>query len=92
MGNTMDVLVLVFTTLGLGVLGSLPTIIIGRLLGVKGVVRKKPVQVLASGVVVMSMIRLSSLSEWPVGFQLLICAVCVPMGIYKAELWTKRNG
>jgi Ca2+/Na+ antiporter len=90
-GNVMDIFIFVYTTLGLGILGALPAIIIGRQLGVKGIMREKPVLVCAIGVIVMLVIRLTSVSKWSVMFQLLICAISVPMGIYKAESWARRN-
>jgi hypothetical protein len=83
----MDVLNFILTTVALGVLASLPTIIIGQLLVTKGMMREKPVQVLVLGIATMLFAQLMA-SEWCIGGKLFLVAISVPLGISR---WERRH-
>lgn len=86
----MDTLTFILTTVVFGTLASLPTIIVGQLLATKGTIHEKPMQVLVVGVVGMFFARLAA-SKWPIGIQLILLAISMPIGIYRADLWAKRR-
>ena len=86
----MDILIFILTTVVFGVLASLPTIIVGQSLATKGTIHEKPMQVLVVGVVAMFFARLAA-SEWPIGIQLVLVAISMPIGIHRADLWAKRR-
>ena len=88
----MDILIFILTTLCLGILGSIPTVVVRRLLTTNGMVYEEPVQVFAVGIAGMFFIRLVLFPELPAGFHLAVLAICLPLAIRKVALWTRKNG
>lgn len=85
--QNVDILIFILTTFGLGVLCSIPTIVVGRLLAARGVVREMPVWVLTAGVGAMFLSRLL-VPQAPVALVVAIVAIFLPLGMYRADLWT----
>jgi len=82
----MDILIFILTTFGLGVLCSIPAIVVGRLLATRGVVKEMPAWVLAAGVGAMFLSRLLS-PQAPIVLVVAIVAMFLPLGMYRADLW-----
>jgi hypothetical protein len=88
----MDILLFVLTTVGLGILCAIPGIVVGRLLAARGVVREAPVWLLAGGVCILFVLRLS-FPQASLGLLVAIVTVFLPLGMYRQDLWTRfREG
>jgi hypothetical protein len=83
----MDIFAFIFTTLGLGILCSIPGIIIGRLLAIRGIVRETPIWLLLGSVCILFVLRLS-LPQAPLGLLIVIVTAFFPLGMYRHDLWT----
>jgi hypothetical protein len=83
----MDILIFVLTTLGLGMLCSLPALFFGRLLAARGIVREKPAWVAGGAVCTLFAWRLW-FPQAPLAPFLVIGAILLPLGAYRADLWT----
>jgi len=87
----MDILIFILTTLGLGVLCSIPAIVVGRLLAARGIVREKPLWVIAGTVCTLFVWRLW-FPQAPLGCFVAIGALFLPLAAYRADLWTYFRG
>jgi hypothetical protein len=83
----MDTFIFFLTTLTLGILGSVPGIVVGRLLVNKVVVREVPVWLLVGSVVMLFILRLS-FPQAPLGLLVAIVTIFLPLGMYRQDLWT----
>ena len=83
----MDILVFTFTTLALGILCSVPGIVLGRLLVARRVVRELSAVWLVGGSVGSMFFLRLLLPLAPLGLLAVVLVVGMPIGIYKADLW-----
>ena len=83
----MDILVFILATFGLGMLCSIPGVVVGRLLATKGLVREKPAWVCVANVCGLFVYRLW-FPQVHLAYLLLVVTVLLPLGMYRQDLWT----
>jgi len=83
----MSIFTFVLTTLGLGILCAIPTIVIGRLLATRGIVHEMPVWVVVGTVCTLLAWRLL-FPEASLGCFVTMGTILLPIGIYRHDLWT----
>jgi hypothetical protein len=85
-------LVFIITTLGLGLLCSIPGFLIGRYLTAKGIARDGPVWEIVSNICGLLIARLV-LPDVPLIYIVAFFLVLSPFGVYRHDLWTTfRSG
>lgn len=83
----MDIFIFVLTTLGLGILCSIPGVFVGWLLATRGMVREKPSWIIGTSVCGLFVYRLW-FSQVPLGYLLAVVTILLPLGMYRQDLWT----
>ena len=88
----MQMFVFIITTLGLGVLCSIPGILVGRYLAIKGIARAHSKMEVATSIAGMFIVRLM-LPDLPLIYIVPFFLFLSPLGAYRADLWTTfRSG
>lgn len=90
--GSMNILVFITTTIGIGILISIPGILIGRFLVAKGIVRDRSVSVVVISVLVLLSIPLIA-PDFPMIYIATVLLFFSPLGAYRDDLWTTfRSG
>lgn len=83
----MDVVIFILTTLVLGVIMSIPGVMVGRLLASKGIVRARPKWIVGAGILGLFVARLMA-PQAALRFLFALGIILVPLGMYRQDLWT----
>ena len=83
----MKILVFVISTVGLGLLCSLPGVLAGKYLAKKGLAKDQSIWVVTGEVFAMFLARLM-LPSVPLAYIVTLAFVLSPIGVYRHDLWT----